>query len=135
MTDDAYESLADHVDELSDRPDSAEFREALGRLEALAESGNVDAAELVAEIRSLQGPNHDAASAYRWYYVALSVQGYSTEFDDRNNLPPSYCGPAGDFRNEAPVSELVTELGFDRARQIDAETRTWLEARGLGRSP
>lgn len=69
---------------------------------------------------------HDATEAYKWYFVALSSQGYSTDFDDRNGTPPQYRGPVGDFRNESMVSDLVTELGFAKVQQLDLEIKQWL---------
>ena len=110
------------------------FRAAVRRLEALAKSGSLAAAEYLAEILALYGPLHDPAAAYKWYYIALSEQGYSVEFEDQNASPPHYCGPVGDFRNESMVSELVVELGFARVAELDREAaelraaRSWSEA-------
>lgn len=128
---DEYDTLADEIDALWERQDSAEFVAALRRLEGFAQSGDPDAAEWLGEIRALHGPQRDPEGAYRWYFIALSQRGFLTEFDDRNQSPPNYCGPVGDFRNESMVSELVAELGFDRARALDAEARDWLRARGI----
>jgi hypothetical protein len=114
----------------SDRGSTA-FRAALSRLEALANSGLVRACEALAEILALEGPTRDAAAAYRWYYIALSQQGYSVRFEDQNLIPPHYCGPVGDFRNEAQVSALVDELGFERVHELDREAQAWLDARHL----
>lgn len=125
------EAVADALDRSwSDRA-SPTFRAALARLEALAESGVVRAGEALAEILALGGPTHDAAAAYHWYYIALSQQGFSVRFEDQNLIPPHYCGPVGDFRNEAQVSALVDELGFVRVRELDREAQAWLEARHL----
>jgi hypothetical protein len=123
-----YEKLCDEIDERWHDQGSAEFRSAFARLVAAAESGNIDAAEYVAEICALPGPHHDPEAAYRWYYIALSQQGYVMEFNDLNHIPPHYGGVDGDFRNEAMVSGLVDELGFDRVRQLDEEAVAWLAA-------
>jgi hypothetical protein len=75
--------------------------------------------------------HRDVAAAYKWYYIALSQQGFSVEFRDLNLAPPQYCGPDGDFRNEAQVSSLVDELGFQRAQELDCQAVAWLQARHL----
>ena len=77
------------------------------------------------------GPSNDPEAAYRWYYIALSQDGYSVQFEDINLDPPYYCGPDGDFRNESMVSELVVLLGWDRVRQLDKEAAEWMSERGL----
>jgi hypothetical protein len=109
--------------------DAPPFRAAVVQLGVLAEAGDLEAAEYLAEIQALPGPVHDAASAYRWYYVVLAEQGYSVEFTDTNETPPEYCGPVGDFRNEAMVSGLVEELGFTRVKELDNEAARWLLTR------
>ncbi|MFO0694350.1 MAG: hypothetical protein U0230_12390 [Polyangiales bacterium] len=113
-----FDRLADILDEADEG--STAYDEALARMEALAEAGSTDAAETVAEIFSSDGRHRDPEKAYRWYAVALGAQGYSTDFLDLNDSPPSYRGRDGDFRNEARVNELVAELGFERVRAIDA---------------
>jgi len=40
-------------------------------LEEYAEAGLVDAAEFLAEMLACEGCCHDAAKAYKWYFVAL----------------------------------------------------------------
>lgn len=116
------------------RQDAPAFRAAVDQLSVHAEAGNLEAAEYLAEILALSGPVHDAANAYKWYYVVLSQQGYSVEFADVNGTPPNYCGPVGDFRNEAMVSGLVEELGFEQVTELDNEARHWLSSRAQ-RSP
>lgn len=108
---------------------SSDFRQALRQLEGATERGNIRAAEAVAEILALKGPWHDAAGAYKWYYIARSQSGYSVAFEDGNNTPPYYCGPVGDFRNESMVSWLVVELGFEQVRKLDGAIAAWLDAR------
>ena len=110
---------------------SGDLADGMRRLEQLAEEGDLVAAEQVAELLALHGPAHDAAAAYKWYYIVLSQQGYSVEFRDENGAPPDYGGPTGDFRNESMVSGLVSELGFDRARELDCVAAEWLERNGL----
>lgn len=98
----------------------------LRRLEQIAEDGDLSAGEQLAELLAQHGPTHDAAAAYKWYYIVLSQQGYLVEFKDQNGTPPDYCGPVGDFRNEATVSGLVSEFGFERAQQLDRVAAEWL---------
>jgi hypothetical protein len=107
------------------------FGSGIRRLEELAEDGDLDAAEQLAELLAYHGPQHDAAAAYRWYYIVLSQQGYSVEFSDQIGAPPSYGGPVGDFRNESMVSDLVSELGFERAQELDGVAAAWLSRKGL----
>jgi hypothetical protein len=128
---DGYEELCERIDSLFEDQNSPQFSSALIELNKFAEAGSIDAAEFLAEILAYDGPNHNAASAYKWYYVALSTQGYSTDFNDKNGTPPHYCGPVGDFRNESMVSDLVSELGFERVAQLDSEVRQWLTQRAV----
>jgi hypothetical protein len=123
---DELDAIGEQLDAHWEHQDSQAFRDGVSRLEHLAKGGSADAAEFLAEILALHGPLHDASSAYKWYYVALSTRGYTVEFNDRNGSPPYYCGPDGDFRNESMVSALVVELGFDRIRELDRETVAWL---------
>jgi hypothetical protein len=126
-----YDEIADRLDASWDDQAGPEFSGALQQLRLIADGGSLEAAEFLAEILALHGPHHDAASAYKWYFVALSQQGYSTAFQDVNGTPPAYCGPVGDFRNESMVSELVSELGFARVAELDSEAREWLNAHRL----
>jgi len=126
-----YDDVAERLDSSWDEQDGTEFLDGLRDLCLLAESGNLEAAEFLAEILASGGPNHDAAAAYRWYFIALSQRGYSITFRDLNATPPAYGGPDGDFRNEAQVSELISELGFSRVVELDLEASAWLRAHGM----
>jgi hypothetical protein len=119
-----FDHIADALDVASS--ESSEYRSALVAMEELAEAGSVEAAEAVAEIFAFAGPHYQPGKAYHWYYIALSAQGYSTGFDDRNDMPPYYCGPEGDFRNEAQVNSLVVEIGFTRVHALDRVAEAWL---------
>jgi hypothetical protein len=128
---DDYSAITRVLGRHADRPDSQEYRAAVQRLRELAEGGDLEAAEALAEILGIYGPLHDAAEAYKWYYIALSQQGYLVEFKDTGAGGNQYCGPDGDFRNESMVSGLLAELGHDRARSIDRTAAAWLNAHGL----
>jgi hypothetical protein len=91
----------------------------------------VEAARDFADVLALPGPFYDPEAAYKWYYIALSQQGYTTRFEDENHTPPKYCGPVGDFRNEPMVSCLVATLGFDKVLYLDAEATRCLAERNL----
>ena len=106
-------------------------RSALRRLAMLADAVNLRACEVLAEFFTRAGPLSDAAAAYFWYHIVLSQEGYRVGFDNLDNTGASYLGPVGDFRNEAEVSDLVSELGFEQCRAIDERTRHWLEAHRL----
>jgi hypothetical protein len=110
---------------------SPAFCTALTDLQALADSGNLNAGELLAEILATSETHRNVAAAYFWYYITLSQDGFSVEFRDLNHSPPYYRGPDGDFRNEASVSDLVAELGFARVQEIDAEAQQWMRGRHL----
>jgi hypothetical protein len=127
----AYDELCEKINALSEHQESPEFKSALVRLEEYAETGSVDAAKFLAEMLAYDGCCHDAAKAYRWYFVALSSQGYSTGFNDQNGTPPNYCGPVGDFRNESMVSDLVAELGFEKVLALDLDVTQWLSRRSI----
>jgi len=118
-----------------DRPESPEFRQARNDLIEQAEIGRSDAVLEFAWWLAYNSPERDLAAAYKVYYIAFAHQGYRVEFDDQNHSPPHYCGPVGDFRNEAQVSDLVTELGFDRVRELDAEVERWMVERNLRTCP
>lgn len=82
---------------------------------------------------ALPGPYYDPQAAYKWYYIALSQQGYTVGWEDLNHTPPHYCGPVGDFRNECMVSDLVVTLGWERVWQLDKEAARWLAQRNLSK--
>src|SRR4051812_24593333 len=110
----------------SERESSATYRAALQQLELIANDGSAKAAEVIAEIFAFSEIHHDAAKAYMWYHIALSTQGFSTKFDNQNETLEQYCGPPGDFRNEAPVNGLLAELGEFRVCQLDVAASEWL---------
>lgn len=126
----AYDELCEQINAFAEHEDSPEYKSALVRLEEFAEAGSIDAAEFLAEMLAYDGCCHDAAKAYRWYFVAFSSQGYTTEFNDQNGTPPLYCGPVGDFRNDSMVNEMVAELGFEKVLALDLDVRQWLARRG-----
>jgi TPR repeat protein len=126
MNDEQYEKLCEKLDALSDQDDSPQFKSALAHLRSYAEAGSIDAAEFLAELLAYDGPNHNAKEAYKWYFVALSKQGYTTNFDNQNEMPLYYLGPVGDFRNESMVSDLVTELGLETIQQLDLDIEQWI---------
>jgi hypothetical protein len=126
---DQFSDIIDRFEAHYAQPESQEFQEVIHDLQELAEAGHVEAAQQLADVLALPGPHYDPVSAYKWYYIALSQQGYTVEFKDHNHTPPYYCGPVGDFRNESMVSELVVTLGFDKVRSLDAEAARWLVER------
>jgi hypothetical protein len=129
-----YEARRVHDDYRHD--DSRGTARTIEDLRQRAESGDVEAAHELAEIIAFPGPHFDPQAAYKWYYIALSQQGYSVGWEDCNHTPPHYCGPVGDFRNECMVSDLVVMLGWERIRQLDKEAEQWLaERQRTPRSP
>jgi hypothetical protein len=127
-----FHDTMDRLRRSREQREGAAYRQAVADLRTLAQRGDMSAAEVLAEELALYGSTRDdLEEAYKWYYVSLSQQGYSVGWEDHNHTPPHYCGPVGDFRNEPMVSDLVTILGWDRARQLDQEAARWLaEQRG-----
>ena len=126
--------LSDIIDRFEahyDRPESPEFRKAVDDLRQLAETGDAEASQELADVLALAGPYYDPEAAYKWYYIALSQQGYTVGWQDHNHTPPYYCGPVGDFRNESMVSDLVVTLGWERVWQLDKEAEHWMADRNL----
>jgi RNA recognition motif-containing protein len=126
---DRFSDIIDRFEAHHAQPESQEFRDFVHDLQELAEAGHVEAAQELANVLALPGPYYDPESAYKWYYISLSQQGYTVQFEDRNRTPPYYCGPVGDFRNESMVCGLVDTLGFDKVRSLDAEAAHWLAER------
>jgi hypothetical protein len=85
VSSDAYLSVLKELDDSNADPASARFNVALDKLRQLAESADIDACEALAEILCAEPSHHDPAASYRWYYVALSQQGYSVTFHDLNH--------------------------------------------------
>ena len=131
-------SPCDDIDNLYDQyPDAvgnsnhADFPKFVAELRALAETGDSEAALALGEELWMPGLGQRLDEAYKWYYVGLSQEGYSVEWNDQNHDPPHYRGPVGDFRNESVVSDLVVKLGWNRVRQLDQEAAQWMAERGL----
>lgn len=113
--------------------DSLELRQSVDELRERAEAGDAEAAQELADILYFPGPFYDPQAAYKWYYIALSEQGYSVDWEDDSHNPPHYSGPLGDFRNECMVSGLVDALGWERIRQLDKEAADWMAQRNLAK--
>jgi hypothetical protein len=128
---DRFSEIMDRNEACYDRRESKEYHQVVQDLKELAESGHIEAAEQLAEFLSFQGPYFDPATAYKWYYIALSRKGHKVAFEDLNHTPAHYCGPVGDFRNESMVSGLVDILGFEKIRSLDAEAARWLAEHDL----
>ena len=127
----SFDAVAHTLDVHWEDQTSLAFRTALTELQALADDGDLNACELLAEILATSETHRNVAVAYFWYFVTLSQEGFSVRFEDLNHSPPYYRGPDGDFRNETPVSDLVVTLGFARAQEIDVEALAWLKRRHL----
>src|SRR5262245_61150594 len=56
---------------------SPEMCQAVAELRERAEAGDAEAAHELAEILAFPGPFYDPQAAYKWYYIALSQQGYT----------------------------------------------------------
>jgi hypothetical protein len=119
--------MLDLLDILDSQSESSPtFLAALQQMESIANDGSLEAAEAIAEIFASSEIHRDPAKAYLWYHVALSAQGFSTRFDNQNETLEQYCGPSGDFRNEAQVNGLLAELDESRLHQLDAAASDWL---------
>lgn len=111
--------------------ESPGFRKTFDEARERAETGDPEAARELADILCFPGPYYDPQAAYKWYYIALSQEGYTVGWQDDNHNPPHYCGPVGDFRNECMVSGLVVTLGWERIWQLDKEAAHWMAERNL----
>ena len=49
--------------------DSAPYSAAVAMLRDLADSGDLEAGEALAEICATPGPNHNPSDAYLWYHI------------------------------------------------------------------
>ena len=114
----------------SDDQASEDFSDALLTLRSAVEAGMLQYAETVAEMVALAGPHHDAALAYKFYYVSHANEGYLVAFVNQSDEPTHYLGLDGDFRNEAMVSGLVEELGLAALPALDSEA-AMLFSRGI----
>lgn len=98
---------------------SEDFADALATVLSAIEAGDLEHADLVAEILAMPGPRHDAALAYKLYYVAHALEGYSVAWANESSDASHYSGPVGDFRNESMVSCMITELGLAALPELD----------------
>ena len=125
----AYGDVGDVYKRHSDavgHPEHPNFARFLAELQKFAEAGWAEAAQALGEELSKPGTGFKPDQAYKWYYIGLSLDGYNVDWNDTNHSPPYYCGPAGDFRNEAIVSDLVVLLGWERVHELDDEAAQWL---------
>lgn len=104
---------------------SVEYRCSFQRIVALAQLGVEEAVGMVAELAAFDPTLRDPKLAYKFYNILMESEGSSVAFDDFSDDPNHYQGAVGDFRNEAQVSELVSELGKDVCREIDKEADEW----------
>jgi hypothetical protein len=107
------------------------YQKALQMVEEHLKDNPCDYGQVLGEIYYFSKAYRNPEKAYYYYYIGLSQDGYSVGFRDSNLDPPHYCGPIGDFRNESQVSDLVTELGWDKIKQIDLDARKWLTLNGF----
>jgi hypothetical protein len=129
--------MTEDIDELfetveSEESTSREVSAALAKLERIADAGDLDVAEGIAEAFAFSEAHHDFAKAYFWYQVSLGSRGYTTTFENLHDRLEDYCGRDGDFRNEGQVNHLVGELGEFRVRQLDAQASAWLKKHSGG---
>ena len=98
---------------------SPEYVQAVRTICSAVESGAIEFAGVAAEALAFDGPHHDAARAYVYYYLAYSQEGCSVAWANEVDESNHYMGPVGDFRNEAIVSDLVAELGVSALHALD----------------
>ena len=128
----AYGDVCDLFDRAQLDPSHREHltrEQLLSELARFAEAGWEDAALALGAELSSPGPDRNAEAAYRWFHIGYSwTDGYLTDWADDGENAPYYSGPVGDFRNEAPVCDLVDEIPHNRLKEIDAEAKRWLES-------
>jgi len=124
------DSIFAYLDREAQRQPSPHFENAIAAVAAHIESGTPDIAGVLGRVLITPGRCHDAAAAYRWFYIGLSEQGYLTDYSNAYEAGgTSYLGPAGDFRNEDEVAICIAELGLRALPELDAKAQSWLESR------
>ncbi|MEM1225658.1 MAG: hypothetical protein AAGJ40_08165 [Planctomycetota bacterium] len=125
-----YGDVCDLLDRARLDPSDPEFltrTELISELIRFAEAGWEDAALQLGVELSSPGPDRNIEDAYRWFHIGYSwTEGYSTNWSDDGSNAPYYSGPDGDFRNEAPVCELVDEIPHGKLMDLDTEAQSWL---------
>ena len=111
--------------------DSIELLRNMEALESLIDPDSIDQAELIGEAYEFISTVYNAEKSYYYYQIFYSQNGYSIGWRDENDSPPYYGGAIGDFRNEAPVSDLIVKLGYEKCQKIDSKARQWLEQNNL----
>ncbi|MBB6430290.1 hypothetical protein [Algisphaera agarilytica] len=129
----SYEELCEKLEEIDWQIPSDLKSSILQQLEELVATGHAEAAETLAEVLASDGEGSKSClqEAYRWYYISFYLQGYSMAWRDENHTPPYYSGPVGDFRNEAQVSDLLLELGWETVKQLEVEASEWISKHNL----
>ncbi len=123
-------SCFDYLEAMRDVQPSPEYERAIAAIEKHIEGGDLEIAPDLGRCLLLPGRCHDAAAAYKWFYIGLSHAGYLTECaNELESQGIGYCGPVGDFRNEDEVSICIRELGLAPLRALDEQAKAWLAAR------
>lgn len=98
-------------------------------LRSLADAGFLDACGILAELQALEPDVYGRAEAYKWYYIALKREGFSVDYRNEYGSDERYLGPAGDFRNEPMVADLIEVLGVPNIPVLDRAAERWLATR------
>jgi len=126
------DSVFAFLDSATETQPSPNYENAIAAVIRLLEGGNLELADSLGRVLIAPGRSHDAASAYRWFYIGLSQQGYTTHYDNEyESLGTSYLGPIGDFRNEDEVSICIAELGLAALPELDKQAQNWLASGDL----
>ena len=93
----------------------------------MAAQGYVETAALLGEIQPLERPVCDHEAAYRWYYIdARARDSFTATYQNRSGTSDHYVGPAGDFRNEPLVADMIEIFGVGKIPGLDREAEDWL---------
>ncbi len=126
FTEQKADAIIERFLECEPEPEDDRFKDALKEMEHLARNGDSWSAGAIAEVHSLTGALVEPETSYIWYYVHYALEDYSVEYSPTEE-GPVYYGDTGDFRNEAPVSELVDHLGIERIQMLDQKASLLLE--------
>lgn len=108
------------------------FQETIAAIQKLGSSGYLEAGELLAEVHATEESVLDPEEAYKWYYISLKLEGYSTDFQNRSDSEGYYHGPVGDFRNEGMVYEIILKIGLQKARELDEQAEHFFREHEAG---
>lgn len=123
--------LEDELEKLIESNNYKAYKECIQKIEKIANEGNRDAIEIIAEQYAENDIIQNNETSYFWYHIYYALddeEPYLTKFENEPdpNYPNHYYGKVGDFRNESMVSDLVEEIGLEKVKIIDVKAEEFL---------